>query len=230
MTDLSVLASGTRRAGLRWVGVAGLAALCCFVLPVVPFFVGGSLVVGVLVHAFSPTARPFVEPLLRLPIAAPARRRRQLLLEAGAGVLLVLGASTGAGLNGRVRGELEQRGRMNALAEQQVEGLLERAREHLDEGRFGEAELVLLNAVEVRGVDPDRRAEVDELLDRVRRSGDPEAILAILVDLSPAEFDAFERGESVPHALGFGHRGLDWQAARLARTQLDEARRAREGR
>ena len=76
-------------------------------------------------------------------------------------------------------------------------------------------------------MDPGRRDEVDGLLERVRRSGDRQAILAILARLPREEFEAFQSGASVPQALEFGERALTFRAVEIARAQLEEAQQLR---
>jgi hypothetical protein len=84
-----------------------------------------------------------------------------------------------------------------------------------------------LSAAEIDDVDSERKEEIDDLLERARRSGDAEAILDLLVRLPSAEFEGLELGTSVPKALDFGERALNRRALGLALQQLGEARRRR---
>jgi hypothetical protein len=163
-------ASGSRAV---LIGVPAVALLCCVLLPVLTFFVGGFLVVAVALHAGSSAMRPFLEPVLRVPVAAPRKRHAHLLLLAGAGLVLLVGGSVGASINGHLRGTIEQRGRVSELEARKLETLLERARRHMAAGELEEAELVLLNAQETVAEGTGGRSEVEALLALVRSSGRP---------------------------------------------------------
>jgi hypothetical protein len=219
--------STARTVGIRLAVIGALVLLCSAVLPVLPIFCGGLLIVAAAIHAGLPELRPLVDPVLRVPVGRAGKRHAHLLLMAGVGVLLVGGGSVGATMRGRLSGEWEQRERRRELAEGHVTKILERARHFLSVGDVGAAELVLLEADAFSDVDADTRAEIDGLLERVRRSGDPDAILAILTRLPQEEFEAFQQGASMPQALEFGERVLTYRAVEVARAQLDEARRAR---
>ena len=222
--------STTRWIGGAWVragAVTGLALLCSVLLPVVPILLGMLLVGAVALHGAAPRLRPLVQPLLRVPIARPAKRRARLLLAAGAGVLLVAGGWAGSTVRGHLGTAWEQRADRRAAAEQDAEELLKRARAELAAGNIGRAELALLDAQKIEDVEPETRAEAGDLLGRLQRSGDRRAILEILTQLSEEEFGAFERAEVLPDALDFGERTLNLQAVELALDQLEQARQAR---
>jgi hypothetical protein len=206
---------------------AALALLCSVVFPALPIFFGALLICAVGLHAFSPDVRPYVQLLLRVPTATGFRARARLLLLAGAGVLLVVCGSAAANLRGHLRGRWAHGERRREAAEESVTGVLSRARALISAGNVEGAELVLMDADAIPDVDAGRQREVDELLERVRRSRDSRAILDILVRLPQAEFDALEKGGAVPAALDLGERALTYRAVEIALQQLEEARRLR---
>lgn len=218
---------GTRPLVLRIAVIIGLTLLCSVLLPAVSIVLGVCLVFAVALHAWSPELRPYVDRLLRVPVARASTRHKRLTLAAGAGALLILSGAVGATVRGRLRSEWEQAGRQREVAEENVAELLTRARDFLDVGNVDGAELVLLDADAVIATGSGQRAEVDDLLERVRRSGDSEAILDILTRLPQDEFESFKAGESVPEALEFPERALTSRAVELALAQLDEAQQAR---
>lgn len=165
--------SEIRILGLRIATAVAVAGLCSVFVPVVPFFVGAFLLVAASVHLGAPALHPFLDPLLRVPVGAPAKRRARVLLVAGAGVLLLSSGAVGAGIHGRLHGEEEQRRRVREQAEQQIDDLLERAENDLSAGDVGRAELELLDAEALLDGDSSRAGDVHELLDRVRRARVP---------------------------------------------------------
>lgn len=164
-------APGFPRLGARHAVLVGLALLCSVVLPVIPIFVGVFLVLGVGLHVGLPELRPYLDTLLRVPVGRPATRRTRLVVEASAGVLLVLIGSASATFRGQLRSEWRQDQEQRAHVDEQVSGLLARARSQLSSGAVGAAELTLLEADAIIGIDAESRAQVDDLLERVRRSG-----------------------------------------------------------
>jgi hypothetical protein len=215
------------------VGRKGQACLIALVLlgslflPVVPIVVGVFLVAAVVVHVSLPELQPYVQPVLRVPVERTERRVRRLLLFAGGGLLLVVVGASGAKIRGHVLGTWTERGRQQEFAEQSESELLDRARARLAAGDVAGAELVLIDA---EGIDGGKADEVDELLERIRRSDDAKAILDVLVRLSRKDFDALEKGEAVPEDLDLGERALTYRAVELASEQMDEARRLRAAR
>jgi len=216
-------------AGKRLVVFAAVALLGFLILPLIPILAGVLLVITVALCAWSPELQPYLEPLLRIPVAEPAKRRARLLLAAGVGVLLVVAGSTGATLRGTWRSKWQQHKERIVSAEDDVAALVERAREHLAAGDLGSAEIALLDAALV-ATDSDTQEEVEDLLMRVRRSGDSQVILDILTGLSPAELEALEEGSAVPDALDFGEQALTYRAVEIALAHLGEAQRMRAGR
>jgi hypothetical protein len=210
------------------VGVCALAASA--LVPVVPIVAGALLVAAVGIHLGLAEMRPYLDPVLRVPVGRARKRHTWLALVAGFGCALVACGSVGAAFRGRLDGERLQRELRGELASGHVETVLKRARHFLAVGDLGAAELVLLEADAMVGLDDERRAEVDRLLDDLRRSGDQQAILTILTRMPEAEFDAFQRGAAVPAAFGFGEKMLTRRAVESARSQLDEARRLRAAR
>jgi len=208
-------------------GVVTLAVVASLVIPLVVVFLGVLVVALVALDTVVPGVVPGLRTLFRVPVAPRSRRRARLMIAGGIGVLLVACGSAGARISGQFRTEWRLRERQHSTAEQQVTACLTEARQHLAGNEPELAELSLMDAGAVAGIDPERRAEVDELLARIRRSGDAKAIREVLVHLPPDAFEAFARGDSVPDALEFPERALTFRAVELARAQLDEVRAAR---
>jgi hypothetical protein len=224
---LSPETPGTRHVRIRRASILALAVVCSVVLPVVAIFLGVFLMAAAALHAWSFSLRPYLQPILRVPVARPHQRRTRLLVAAGAGALLVLCGSLGATIRGQLRSQWEQRATRLEDGDKRVREILDRARFQLSVGNIEGAELELLNADAVVGMDDARRAEVDDLLQRVRLARDPKAILAVLTQLPQGEFEAFAKGESVPEALVFPEQALTLRAVDIALRQIDEARKAR---
>lgn len=222
--------SRARAAASRALLLLALVVLCSAFLPALPIFLGVFLLVAVGLHVCAPDLRAFVE--VCLPLARVAGVRKGLLLTASAGLLLILGGSLGATIGGHLRSEREHRERERAQHEERWSELLERARGQLAAGDVNAAELTLMEAGELASPTVEGHGEVEELLQRVSRSGDAGAILDILSGLPPQEFRALEEGGSVPPALDFGDPALTTRALRLALALIDEARerRAKPGR
>jgi hypothetical protein len=224
----SSVKSALRHVGTRRAGIAVLVLLCSFFLPVVAIFLGVFLIAAVAVHAWSFTLRPLVQPILRVPVGRPGKRRARLLAAAGAGALLVLSGSVGATIRGHLRTQWEQRATRREADDLQAVELLQRARDQLSLGNVEAAELVLIDADALVALDPARRAEVDDLLARVRLSRDRQAILGVLTQLPEEEFEAFAKGgEHVPAAIDFPEQALTYRAVEIAIEQIDAARTAR---
>ena len=94
-------------------------------------------------------------------------------------------------------------------------------------GNVGVAELVLRDANATGIMDTAIRQEVEDLLERVRRSGDPDVILDLLTHLPQEEFEALEEGVAVPQVLQFQDRALTRRAVQLALAQIEDAKRMR---
>jgi hypothetical protein len=216
---------GLLRTALLPALVLATALLGCIVLPVVPIFVGVFLIVVAALYGFSAELRPYVQPALRTLLGGTGTGA--LLLTAGIGGVLVVSGSMGATLRGQWRNEWVQRDKRNEFADASVTALLERAKSHLSKGDVRGAEFALLGVDAIVDVAPEKRREVDELLERIHRSGDGIAILELLIELPQEEFEAFETGAAVPEALEFEERALSYRAVEVARMKLDEARRAR---
>jgi hypothetical protein len=212
---------------MRRAAIGAAALVCSVVMPVVAIFLGVFLIAAAALHAWSFSLRPYLQPILRVPVARPHQRRRRLLVAGGAGALLVLSGSVGATLRGQLRSQWEQRATRLEDGDKRAAELLERARFELSVGNIEGAELVLLDAEAIAPLDEARRAEVDELLEKVRLARDPRAILRVLTELPQEEFEAFERGESVPEALVFPERALTLRAVDIGLGEIDEARRRR---
>lgn len=220
-------AARMRRAGLQAAAAVAFILLCSLFFPAVPIILGVLLLVAAALHAWSADLRPYVQLLLRVPVARASKRHARLLLAAGAGLILMLCGAVGATTRGHLRTEREQRVKAREAGEQVVIELLERARDHLATGNIVGAELALTEADEIVDAGPEKQAEVDELLERVRRSGDSRAIRDILIQLPQEEFEAFEQGASVPKALEFPEQTLTIQAVDLALAELARAQQAR---
>jgi len=220
----------TNGIGVRAGVAAGLVLLCSAFLPALAIFLGVLLILAVALHAWAPDLRPYVQSLLRMPVVSPSMRRARLTLLAGAGVLLVASGAAGATIRGQMVSQWEQRERRIEVAEEGVGELLERARSLIAAGEVESAEFLLLDADAAAAVDGVKQDEVDDLLDRVHRSGNSQAILELLTDLSQKEFQAFEQGASVPAALEFGEPALTARAVELALAQLERARQIRANR
>ena len=206
------------------VGVALAVVAAAVLLPAILMVTGAFLVIAVGIHVWAPALRPYSDLILRVPVARARRRHTHLAVAAGAGVLLVAAGAGSATLRGQFLSERAQLERDQEAAAEKVDELFVDARQRLDSGDAGGAEFVLMNA---EGVDTERRSEVDELLDRMRRSADSAVILEILVELDAEDFAAMEDGSAVPEALDFGEPALTYRAVELAITQLDEARHKR---
>jgi hypothetical protein len=220
--------SGGHRGKLA-AGALVLVSAASVTVPLAVVFLGVLLVALVALDSSVPGLVPGLRPLLRVPVAPVFQRRMRLVLAGGFGVLLVVCGTAGAKLSSQVRTEWRLDQSQRLAAETQVIGLLEQAREHLSAGEVELAELTLMDARGVSAIEPQRQREIDELLERVRRSGDSAAILKILLALPAEEFEAFARGESVPPALELGERTLTYRAVELARSQIEAARAQRAG-
>jgi hypothetical protein len=222
------MAPSAGRRGAKLLGGAVVLVLAASAfLPLFVVFLGVVLVALVSLDAAIPGVVPGLRTLFRVPLV-PAHARRARLIFAGCmGVVLVGCGTLGAKLSGQLRTEWRLRQSQHEIADQQLAEYLERARAHLEAGEVELAELTLMDAQRVSPIAPGRQRELDELLERIRRSGDPDAIRAILQRLPPDELDAFERGESVPEALEFPERALTYRAVQLARAQTVKARETR---
>lgn len=223
-------AQSRRQLGTKLAVVAAAIVACCLVMPALLVFLGVLLVVAVALHAMSRSLQPIVQPILRVPVGRPGKRRLHLLLVAGAGLLFIVSGSIGAKVRSQYRSASAQHERQREAAEGRVNKLLETARQHLSDGDVEGAEFALLQSGSIGDVDADLQERVDDLLGRIRRSGDPQAILDVLVRLPQEEFDAFASGASVPEDLEFGERALDARAVEIAMGQLDQARGMRDRR
>lgn len=229
LTD-TVMVSLRRRSTGTLMALAAVAALVCSALvPGLPILVGLLLVLAVALHVWTPDLQPWLQPILQVPVAKAATRRAHLFLIAFGGVALVVCGGMGAAVRGHLRGSWEQGERRRAVAEQDAQRLMQRVQGHLDGGDLQSAELALMEVERLGEIEPQRRAEFDGLLERVRRCGDAPAILAQLVALPKAEFAAFETSQSVPPALDFPEPVLTKRAVAVALEQLDEARKRRGG-
>lgn len=211
-------------------GGALLVLLACVVLPAAPILVGALLVAAAALHALLPEMRPYVQPLLRVPVGRASKRHGRLLLAAGVGVLLLVCGSMGATLRGHLRSRWEQNEQQRLATEANLSDLLDRARNRLVAWDIDGAQLALLDAGAIPADDSELREELDALSDRLHRSGDRDAILGVLTRLPQSDFEAFASGAAVPAELEFPERVLAARAVNLALEQLDEARRMRAAR
>ena len=216
--------SRARRIGMVVGGVLLAVGVCSVFLPVIPIVLGMLLIVAVGLHAGSTDLQPYIEHLLRMPVAKASRRRARLGLTATLGALLIASGAVGATTRGRLRVEWEQEAKHQEAAEVHVRDLLQRARASLEEGNVAAAEFALLEAEGIEGVDNSDAEGVDELLERVRRSGDAETIRGILQELSPQELQSLRAGKLVPEALRFPERALTFRAVDVAMGQLNAGR------
>jgi hypothetical protein len=191
----------------RLAAVVGLGLVVTLFAPFVPIVAGVLLLVAVAMYIWSPDLRPYVESIVRIPVASPATRHTRLALFAGAGIALVVMGSVTSSVRGTWRSTSEQRDRQEE-AGANVTKLIDRAQNRLDTGNILAAEAVLLDARVITDLDPARMAEIDELLGRIHRSGDPETIRSIVAGLEPQAVEALESGSSVPTALDFGEPAL----------------------
>lgn len=222
--------SSLRRAFGGRIGlVAALTMLCSAFVPGVPILVGVLLVIAVALHVWTPELQPFLQPILRVPVATAGRRRARLLLVAAVGGLLVVSGAVGATTRGHLRGRWDQDQRRREIAEQDATRLMQRIEEHLAGGDVQAAELALMEVERIVGIDDGRRAEFDKLHGRMRRAGDARAILEVLVGLPSEAFAAFETNRRVPAEFEFPERALTMRAVEIALAQLEDARRLRAG-
>src|SRR5688572_2785781 len=189
--------------------------------------IGVLLVALVAVDAGVPGLVPGLRDLFRVPVAPASKRRARLLLAGGIGVVFIVCGTAGARLSVPLRTEWKLRESQRQITEKQATEQLESARKHLAANEVELAEFTLMNASGIAGIAPQQRAEIDELLERIRRSGDASAIMDLLLRLPPAEFEALARGESVPKGLEFNERALTYRAVGIARARIEQARAAR---
>lgn len=210
------------------IGVALLLTLLCSGLfPGVPILVGMLLMLAVALHTWTPDLQPWLQPILRVPVAAAATRRARLVTIAALGGLLVFTGAVGATTRGHLRSRWEQGGRRRDVAEQEAARLMQRVQDHLAGGDVPSAELALMEADRIHDLPPELREEFTELLGRVRSAGDAQAILAALVGLPQEAFEAFETSQRLPPQLDYPERALTMRAVAIALEQLPEARRRR---
>jgi len=212
----------------KWAaGVVALVVAASLALPVAVVFLGILLVALVALDSGIKGVVPGLRSLFRVPVAPASKRRARLMLAGGVGVLLIACGATGAKFGGQMKTKWKLRQSQRLAAEEQVNEHLERARKHIAKGELELAELTLMDVDRITTIDPERRLEIDELLQRVRHATDRDEILAILLRLPPGEFEAFTRGDSVPEALEFPERALTYRAVELARAQVEQAKTAR---
>lgn len=161
---LPVHGAGPRRIVVVGAVCVALALLFSALLPAVPIMLGVLLVVAVALHVALPDLRPYLDPVLRVPVGRPRMRHGRLALAACAGVLLVAGGSVGATLGTEARVERERRRREQEQTEGQLEALLRDARDHLAAGNVGRAELALMDAAELGSGTSEQQREVERLL------------------------------------------------------------------
>lgn len=203
------------------------AVLGCLLLPAVPILLGVLVLVAVALQAALPDLSPVTHQLLRVPIGQRGLLRTRLAIVASAGVILVTVGAVGASVRGKLHTRWQLRAQRQELAEKGVSGLLEQARALVAKGDFGGAELVLLDAGRIEGLDSWMREDVDALQGRIHRSGDAPAILQVLIGLDDDAFEALAAGREVPEALEFPESSLTMRALSVAMTQIEDARRAR---
>ena len=222
--DRAASGRGSRR--WRSVAVVAVCAALSVLLPAIPILLG-VLVIGIFGGcAASPDLLARVEQLLRLPPSRSGMRHARLSILAGTGLMLVVVGAVGATTRGWLRVHLQQDRQDRELAGESLDLHLRHARESLAGGDVAGAELALLDAAAFAATAGDRK-DLDELLSRLRRSGDHRAILDILVRLPRNEFEAFEQGTAVPDALEFPEQALTARAVEIGLAQLDEARMLR---
>jgi hypothetical protein len=226
--DLGLEQTHHRLGGRRLAIVVGLGLLLCALLPIVPILLGVFLLGAVAVHAWAPELRPYVEPFVRVPIDRPGKRATHLLLVAGAGVLLVMLGSVSASIRGSWSAKWEVHQELRATTDDSVTRLLDRAEALLAASNVAGAELALVDARSMASLDPRQKGRIDDLLGRIRRSGDSEVIGKIVAGLTRTELAALQSGTAVPEALEFGERALTYRAVELALALL-EAERTRSG-
>jgi len=213
--------SWTVRSGSLFAGVLVLGLLGSVVLPMAPIFIGVFLVLATAVYASLPALRPHLRPILRTIVGGAGAGQASML--AFTGVLLVASGSMGARLRGHWRSEWVQSNQRGAFADD----ILVRAEECLTKNDVQGAEFALIEAEKNADLAPEHRARAAAMLERIHSSGDPVAILDILVGLPQAEFDAFEQGTAVPRALEYEERILTRRAVWIAHGQIEEARSRR---
>jgi hypothetical protein len=216
--------------GVRIVAAVVGTLLLSGLLPGLPILIGMLLLVAVALHVWTPDLQPYLQPILRVPVAAAATRRARLALIAVVGGLLVVSGAVGATTRGHLRSRWEQDERRRETAEQDAARLLARVHDHLAGGDVLSAELALMDAARITDLEPARHEEFELLLERVRRSGDGPAILAVLVGLPQEAFADFEASQRLPPQFEYPERALTMRAVAIALEQLPEARRRRAGR
>lgn len=216
------------RARGPWIAGALAAMLASsLVWPLLPILAGTALLVVLGLYLGAPDLRGPLQAVLRPPVGSATARMAHLAMLASVAVLLLGVGAVSSTTRGHVRSRWEQDQRARAAAQRGAQGVLDRAREHLDRGEVHLAELVLMEADALGDIDATLRAEIDALLVRVRATGDGRAVLEILLGLPEAEFQAFAAGRGVPPALEHPERALTMRAVQTAKSQLEQARRQR---
>lgn len=221
-------AASARRQMGRIALVGGGVLAIGILAPVVPILVGTLAALAAGLYAWVPELRTLLQPVVRVPVAARATRHAWLATYAIAGIFLVVVGSFGATTRSQVKSEWEAERRRTESAAADAKRMYERALEELQRGQVGGAELTLMEARELEHAPRELANQIEELYDRVHRSGNAEHVLEVLVALPPAEFDAFAGSDTVPAALEFPERVLTLRAVGLGRGQLERARSLRE--
>ena len=215
----------------RLVGLVALASFVVVLLPIVPIALGLLLIVATTLHWQCPTLRPYLDSILLVPVAVPAKRRTHLTYLAVAGSLLIVVGAAGATATRSWRGEWKQRAKQRASTDTSVITLIERAQDRLAAGNIEGAELTLLDARAMSSLEPWRTGDIEELLRSIRYARDEEMIFDTLLRLSNEELEGLRAGTLVPEALDLGEPALTGCAVRTALELLEEVDRARgEGR
>jgi len=104
---------------MRPAGAGAFLFLGSVLVPGVPIVLGMLVIVATAVYAGLPVLRPWLEPVLRVPVALARKRQGRLLLVAGCGLLLVLSGFVGAKVRGNWRSRSEQREVLRDISEQE---------------------------------------------------------------------------------------------------------------
>jgi len=196
-------------------------------VPGMSIVLGALLILTVALLACLPDLRSCLETRVAEKAARSVILRARLPLAAVAGVVLIVSGSVGSSVRGTLRSRWSQRAQQREIAQRGATDLLERAKEHLSAGNVQLAELVLLEANATGLMDRAMRQEIEGLLERVRRSGDPEVIFDLLIHLPQEEFEALEERVAVPQVLQFQERALTRRAVQIAFAQIEDAKRTR---
>jgi hypothetical protein len=113
------------------------------------------------------------------------------------------------------------------MANAEVESLMVKATEAVEDGSMNTARLMIKRALAVPHADLD---EVKKLEEQIANGTEPDRIRAMLIKISDEEFQQLQKNKKMPTQLVTGYDGLDRLTATLARDQIADVAPAREER